>query len=122
MFCTNCGHQIKEGNQFCTGCGNAVKLKAEQSQEHPVEEKHEPVITHGNTWKKPTAIITGVIFLTIIFATLAIKSGVNNWGQLTNREIIEKVKPAVVYIETSDGSGSGMIFENEDFNFSTHTA
>ena len=35
--------------------------------------------------------------------------------KLSNSEIIEKVKPAVVYIQTSDGSGSGMIIENNGY-------
>ena len=36
-------------------------------------------------------------------------------AKLSNSEIIEKVKPAVVYIQTSDGSGSGMIIENNGY-------
>jgi len=35
-----------------------------------------------------------------------------NSKNLTNEEIIDKVKPAIVYIETSYGSGSGMIIES----------
>ena len=35
--------------------------------------------------------------------------------KLSNAEIIKKVKPAVVYIETADGSGSGMIIEEGGF-------
>ena len=35
--------------------------------------------------------------------------------KLSNSEIIEKVKPAVVYIQTSDGSGSGMIIESNGY-------
>lgn len=34
---------------------------------------------------------------------------------LTNDEIIKKVKPAVVYIETTDGAGSGMIIESSGY-------
>ncbi|OGY64421.1 MAG: hypothetical protein A3I89_03240 [Candidatus Harrisonbacteria bacterium RIFCSPLOWO2_02_FULL_41_11] len=34
---------------------------------------------------------------------------------LNSKEIIAKVKPAVVYIETSKGSGSGMIIESDGF-------
>lgn len=33
--------------------------------------------------------------------------------QLTNSQIIKKVKPAVVYIETNDGAGSGMIISSD---------
>ncbi len=33
--------------------------------------------------------------------------------KLSNKEIISKVKPAVVYIETTGGSGSGMIIESD---------
>ena len=36
-------------------------------------------------------------------------------AKLSNSEIIEKVKPAVVYIQTSDGSGSGMIIESNGY-------
>jgi len=36
-------------------------------------------------------------------------------SRLSNTEIIEKVKPAVVYIQTSDGSGSGMIIESDGY-------
>lgn len=35
--------------------------------------------------------------------------------ELSNSEIIEKVKPAVVFIEVSDGSGSGMIIESDGY-------
>lgn len=35
--------------------------------------------------------------------------------KLTNSEIINKVKPAVVYIQTEDGSGSGMIFTSDGY-------
>lgn len=34
---------------------------------------------------------------------------------LSNKNIIQKVKPAVVYIQTSDGSGSGMIIEKNGY-------
>jgi hypothetical protein len=34
---------------------------------------------------------------------------------LSNQEIIKKLKPAVVYIQTSDGSGSGMIIESNGY-------
>lgn len=35
--------------------------------------------------------------------------------KLTNAEIIAKTKPAVVYIETQDGSGSGMIIDSDGY-------
>ena len=35
--------------------------------------------------------------------------------KLTNAEIIKKVKPAVVYINTKDGSGSGMIIASDGY-------
>src|SRR3989344_3774873 len=36
-------------------------------------------------------------------------------GALTNAEIINRVKPATVYIQSDDGSGSGMIIEADGF-------
>ena len=36
-------------------------------------------------------------------------------SKLTNAQIIKKVKPAVVYIETDDGSGSGMIISTDGY-------
>lgn len=36
-------------------------------------------------------------------------------GKLTNAEIIKKVKPATVYIETSDSAGSGMIIDSTGY-------
>ena len=36
-------------------------------------------------------------------------------AKLSNSKIINKVKPAVVYIQTVDGSGSGMIIENDGY-------
>ena len=35
--------------------------------------------------------------------------------KLTNKKIIALVKPAVVYLETDSGSGSGMIFDSSGF-------
>ncbi len=35
--------------------------------------------------------------------------------KLTNAEIIKKVKPAVVYVETDDGAGSGMIISADGY-------
>lgn len=39
----------------------------------------------------------------------------NNIGELTNTEIIQKVKSTVVYVETIYGIGSGMIIEEEGY-------
>ncbi|TSC77414.1 MAG: trypsin-like serine protease with C-terminal PDZ domain [Parcubacteria group bacterium Gr01-1014_33] len=36
----------------------------------------------------------------------------SNSGVLTNAQIIERAKPAIVYIRTEDGAGSGMIIES----------
>lgn len=35
--------------------------------------------------------------------------------KLTNSQIISKIKPAVVYVETQDGAGSGMIFSTDGY-------
>ncbi len=35
--------------------------------------------------------------------------------KFSNSEIIEKIKPAVVYIQTNDSSGSGMVIENDGY-------
>lgn len=37
----------------------------------------------------------------------------NTTNKLSNKEIISKVKPAVVYIETTEGSGSGMVISDD---------
>jgi S1-C subfamily serine protease len=39
----------------------------------------------------------------------------NNQKILSNTEIVAKVKPATVYIETTEGSGSGMIIDAEGY-------
>lgn len=39
----------------------------------------------------------------------------NNQKVLSNTEIVAKVKPATVYIETTEGSGSGMIIDAEGY-------
>jgi S1-C subfamily serine protease len=39
----------------------------------------------------------------------------SNRSVLSNTEIIKKVKPSTVYIETTQGSGSGMIIDNTGF-------
>ena len=39
----------------------------------------------------------------------------NNQRILSNTEIIAKVKPATVYIETTEGAGSGMIIDEEGY-------
>src|SRR3989344_1924815 len=39
----------------------------------------------------------------------------NNQKILSNTEIIAKVKPATVYIETTEGAGSGMIIDEEGY-------
>lgn len=39
----------------------------------------------------------------------------NSQKVLSNREIVAKVKPATVYIETTEGSGSGMIIDAEGY-------
>lgn len=36
-------------------------------------------------------------------------------GELSNNEILEKVKPAVVYIKVADGSGSGMVIASDGY-------
>jgi len=41
-----------------------------------------------------------------------------NEKKLTNQEIVKKLKPSTVYIETNNGSGSGMIIDN--FNILTN--
>lgn len=46
------------------------------------------------------------------FATASAKKDSN---KLSNSEIIAKVKPAVVYIETTEGMGSGMIIDSEGY-------
>ena len=39
----------------------------------------------------------------------------NTAGALPNTQIIERVKPATVYIETENGSGSGMIISSDGY-------
>jgi len=39
-------------------------------------------------------------------------SGDHKGNALSNAEIIDRLKPAIVYIETKEGSGSGMIFDD----------
>lgn len=43
------------------------------------------------------------------------KTTVPAQAKLTNTKIIQKVKPSVVYIETNDGSGSGMIISADGY-------
>lgn len=43
------------------------------------------------------------------------KDSIQKSKKLTNKEIIDKVKPAVVYIEVSGGAGSGMILSKDGF-------
>jgi hypothetical protein len=46
---------------------------------------------------------------------LSAKIETSDLKKLTNSEIIKKIKPAVVYIETSEGVGSGMIIESNGY-------
>jgi len=52
------------------------------------------------------------------FYSLSNQNGTINNKKLTNQEIISKLKPATVYIETNDAAGSGMIIDN--FNILTN--
>lgn len=78
---------------------------------------------------KKVLLIISLIIAIVIFPTLSIYaktkakvSSVKNKTQqvvklkkLNNAEIIKKVKPAVVYIETDSGSGSGMIIDSSGY-------
>jgi S1-C subfamily serine protease len=44
-----------------------------------------------------------------------VKPVTNTVTKLTNSQIIKKVKPATVYIETNDGAGSGMIISSDGY-------
>jgi len=64
------------------------------------------------TKEKP---IVKVVTSAPVSKPVAVKPEVILPTKLTNAEIIKKVKPAVVYVETKEGSGSGMIISSDGY-------
>lgn len=66
MFCTKCGNQISEGEQFCTVCGEPVPQSAVSSENVPDEPKK-----HSGT----IPIIISAVAFVIIFAVIIFVGG-----------------------------------------------
>lgn len=56
MFCTNCGNEIKEGEQFCTNCGAKAGEEVSINQEVPKTKKR----------KSPMLIIGIVVAIAVV--------------------------------------------------------
>lgn len=68
--------------------------------------------SQSETTKSPS--ITKIATPTQTVTTPLISTKTNSSG-LSNQEVISLVKPAVVYISTEDGSGSGFIFDSSGY-------
>ncbi|HEY9584204.1 MAG TPA: trypsin-like peptidase domain-containing protein, partial [Candidatus Paceibacterota bacterium] len=70
------------------------------------------------TTKLGLVILGGIILISggvVAYKTLDLPEIGSNQKVLSNTEIVAEVKPATVYIETTEGVGSGMIIDAEGY-------
>ena len=87
MFCTNCGKEIKEGNNFCTNCGTKINNLEKEIETNKIIEnqeiKQEKITTTNNisedyniSKKEKIYIIVGIIFIIFVAIKLLKQQGV----------------------------------------------
>lgn len=107
MYCKHCGAHNNEAAKFCRSCGKAIASAVPSGQ------------TATRAWKlkgtKKFYIFIGIVVVVVamIFGLIHNHAASNpSQGVLSSSDIAARVKPAVVYIETNDVSGSGMLIES----------
>ena len=70
VFCTNCGAQNDSNDKFCSACGNELKNKVLPSKSNAYN-------TYEQTNIPTKHIILSVLIFIVLFATIAICSGMN---------------------------------------------
>lgn len=72
MFCTNCGAEVPEENQFCTNCGNPMGgAKAHGKSEATSDEYAQPK-SFGKVTKHKSIQIGAIITALVIFACISV--------------------------------------------------
>ena len=73
MFCTKCGKEIPEGNQYCTSCGAAIN--SNMAGETPVGSEINVKIPDGKPESKKKRIIIGICVAIVVLIFIAAVSG-----------------------------------------------
>ena len=64
MYCSNCGHQLKEGQSFCNQCGAHIRQSYQNHPPHYNQNHSNYNVQRASRSKKPTGLI---ILLSLIF-------------------------------------------------------
>lgn len=64
MYCSNCGHQLKEGQSFCNQCGAHIRQSYQNHPPHYNQNHSNYNVQRASRGKKPTGLI---ILLSLIF-------------------------------------------------------
>ena len=81
MLCTNCGMEIKQGNNFCTNCGmKVVEDKAIDKENNNQTNQDKELEDFKYTKKEKITIIFIAIFVVIFMIYLLIRQGVIKIG------------------------------------------
>lgn len=70
MFCSNCGHNIAQGDEFCPQCGNKIVAQGEKTAKGPTEPKVELTSEEEKYLKKWSWGAFGLTFVWLFFSKL----------------------------------------------------